>query len=184
MSSDAAAFCVSNSFAKSVRLTEDCAAPFPVRRLTNIEHLCGETGVLPGIYVQTGGCMSVLKGRDFLKLLDFEPSEIEALLNLSAKLKEEKKSGIPHRLCEGKNLALIFEKTSTRTRCAFEVAARDLGMGVTVLDTAGSQIGKKKALQIRRVCFRGCLTVLSTGDMRKVKWKNWRSIPLCRFSTV
>ena len=146
MSSDAAAFCVSNSFAKSVRLTEDCAAPFSVRRLTNIEHLCGETGVLPGIYVQTGGCMSVLKGRDFLKLLDFEPSEIEALLNLSAKLKEEKKSGIPHRLCEGKNLALIFEKTSTRTRCAFEVAARDLGMGVTVLDTAGSQIGKKESI--------------------------------------
>ena len=90
--------------------------------------------------------MSVLKGRDFLKLLDFEPSEIEALLNLSAKLKEEKKSGIPHRLCEGKNLALIFEKTSTRTRCAFEVAARDLGMGVTVLDTAGSQIGKKESI--------------------------------------
>lgn len=146
MSSGAAAFCVSNSLAKSVRLTEDCAAPFSVRRLTNIEHLCGETGVLPGIYVQTGGCMSVLKGRDFLKLLDFEPSEIEALLNLSAKLKEEKKSGIPHRLCEGKNLALIFEKTSTRTRCAFEVAARDLGMGVTVLDTAGSQIGKKESI--------------------------------------
>ena len=90
--------------------------------------------------------MSVLKGRDFLKLLDFEPSEIEALLNLSAKLKEEKKSGIPHRLCEGKNLALIFEKTSTRTRRAFEVAARDLGMGVTVLDTAGSQIGKKESI--------------------------------------
>lgn len=150
MSSDAAAFCVSNSFAKSVRLTEDCAAPFSVRRLTNIEHLCGETGVLPGIYVQTGGCMSVLKGRDFLKLLDFEPSEIEALLNLSAKLKEEKKSGIPHCLCEGKNLALIFEKTSTRTRCAFEVAARDLGMGVTVLDTAGSQIGKKESIADKR----------------------------------
>lgn len=86
-----------------------------------------------------------LKGRDFLTLLDYTPEEIAYLLDLSAKLKEKKKAGIPHRLCEGKNIALIFEKTSTRTRCSFEVAARDLGMGTTYLDPAASQIGKKES---------------------------------------
>ncbi len=90
--------------------------------------------------------MISLKGRDFLKLLDFTPAEIEGLLDLSADLKEKKKKGIPHRLCEGKNVALIFEKTSTRTRCAFEVAAHDLGMGTTYLDPTGSQIGKKESI--------------------------------------
>ena len=86
-----------------------------------------------------------LKGRDFLTLLDYTPEEIAYLLDLSAKLKEKKKAGIPHRLCEGKNIALIFEKTSTRTRCSFEVAARDLGMSTTYLDPAASQIGKKES---------------------------------------
>lgn len=90
--------------------------------------------------------MTDLKGRDFLKLLDYTPEEIDALIELAAELKEKKKKGIPHRLCEGKNIALIFEKTSTRTRCAFEVAARDLGMGVTYLDPTGSQIGKKETI--------------------------------------
>ena len=87
-----------------------------------------------------------LQGKSFLKLLDFTPAEIEGLINLAAELKAKKKAGIPHKLCEGKNIALIFEKTSTRTRCAFEVAARDLGMGVTYLDPAGSQIGKKESI--------------------------------------
>lgn len=87
-----------------------------------------------------------LKGRDFLKLLDFSGEEIESLIDLAAELKAKKKAGIPHRLCEGKNIVLIFEKTSTRTRCSFEVAARDLGMGVTYLDPAGSQIGKKESI--------------------------------------
>ena len=87
-----------------------------------------------------------LKGKDFLKLLDFTPEEIEGLIDLAAELKAKKKQGIPHRLCEGKNIALIFEKTSTRTRCAFEVAAHDLGMGVTYLDPSGSQIGKKESI--------------------------------------
>ena len=90
--------------------------------------------------------MVSLKGRSFLKLLDYTPEEIEYLLDLAAKLKDEKKKGIPHRLCEGKNVALIFEKTSTRTRCAFEVACRDLGAGVTYLDPSGSQIGKKESI--------------------------------------
>ena len=89
---------------------------------------------------------SKLKGRDFLKLLDFEPSEIEYLIELASELKAQKKKGIPHKLHEGKNIALIFEKTSTRTRCAFEVAAHDLGMGVTYLDPQGSQIGKKESI--------------------------------------
>lgn len=90
--------------------------------------------------------MSDLWGKDFLKLLDFKPSEIEMLLDLSSELKAKKKNGIKHNICDGKNLALIFEKTSTRTRCAFEVAARDLGMGVTYLDSNGSQIGKKESI--------------------------------------
>ena len=87
-----------------------------------------------------------LKGKDFLKLLDFTPAEIEYLIDLAAELKDKKKKGIPHKFCEGKNIALIFEKTSTRTRCSFEVAAYDLGMGVTYLDPAGSQIGKKESI--------------------------------------
>lgn len=87
-----------------------------------------------------------LKGRHFLKLLDFTPEEINYLLDLSAELKYKKKNGIPHRTCEGKNVALIFEKTSTRTRCAFEVAAADLGMHPVYLDPQGSQIGKKESI--------------------------------------
>jgi len=87
-----------------------------------------------------------LKNRSFLTLLDYTPEEISGLLELSAKLKAKKKQGIPHRLCEGKNIALIFEKTSTRTRCAFEVAAADLGMTAVYLDPSGSQIGKKESI--------------------------------------
>jgi ornithine carbamoyltransferase len=87
-----------------------------------------------------------LKGKDFLKLLDYTPEEITELLDLSADLKAKKKAGIPHRVHEGKNVALIFEKTSTRTRCAFEVAAMDLGMGCTYLGPSGSQIGHKESI--------------------------------------
>ena len=87
-----------------------------------------------------------LKNRHFLKLLDFTPAEIESLLALSAELKAKKKAGIPHRLCEGKSIALVFEKTSTRTRCAFEVAAADLGMHPVYLDPKSSQMGKKESI--------------------------------------
>ena len=87
-----------------------------------------------------------LKGRDFLKLLDYSGEEILQLLDLAAELKAQKKSGVPHMLCEGKSVALIFEKTSTRTRCAFEVAAHDLGMHPVYLDPSGSQIGKKESI--------------------------------------
>ncbi len=88
-----------------------------------------------------------LKGRNFLKLLDFTPEEILYLIDLAADLKEKKKQGISHDSLTGKNIALIFEKTSTRTRCSFEVAAHDLGMHVTYLDPSGSQIGKKESIK-------------------------------------
>ena len=87
-----------------------------------------------------------LKGKSFLKLLDFTPDEINCLIDLAADLKQKKKDGIPHKLCEGKSIALIFEKTSTRTRCAFEVAANDLGMHPVYLDPKSSQIGKKESI--------------------------------------
>ncbi len=90
--------------------------------------------------------MNFLKGKDFLKLLDFSSEEIEKLIDLAADLKAKKKNGEAHDYCKGKNIALIFEKTSTRTRCSFEVAAHDLGMGVTYLDPTGSQIGKKESI--------------------------------------
>lgn len=87
-----------------------------------------------------------LKGRDFLTLKDFTPEEIRYMLDVSKELKEKKKNGVVEKPFEGKNIALIFEKTSTRTRCSFEVAAHDLGMGVTYLDPKGSQIGKKESI--------------------------------------
>ena len=87
-----------------------------------------------------------LQGKHFLRLLDLTPEEIQGLLDLASELKHQKKNGIPHALFPGKNIALIFEKTSTRTRCAFEVAAHDLGMHATYLDPSGSQIGKKESI--------------------------------------
>ena len=87
-----------------------------------------------------------LKGRDFLTLLDYTPEEIAYLVDLAAELKAKKKAGVLHDVLRGKNVALIFEKTSTRTRCSFEVAAHDLGMGSTYLDPTGSQIGEKESI--------------------------------------
>lgn len=89
---------------------------------------------------------TAFKGRDFLTLLDFTPSEIEELLDIAADLKNKKKSGIVHDYHKGKNIVLIFEKTSTRTRCSFEVAAHDLGVGTTYLDPKSSQVGKKESI--------------------------------------
>lgn len=88
-----------------------------------------------------------LSGRHFLKLLDFTPDEIRYLIDLSAQFKNLKLTGTPHRYLEGKNIVLLFEKTSTRTRCAFEVAGMDLGMGVTYLDPGSSQMGKKESIE-------------------------------------
>ena len=90
--------------------------------------------------------MGSLKGRDFLKLLDYTPEEINQLLSVAIGLKKKKHAGEPHRYLEGKQIAIIFEKDSTRTRCSFEVAARDLGMGVTYLGPTGSQMGKKETI--------------------------------------
>ena len=87
-----------------------------------------------------------MKGRNFLKLLDYTPAEIMKLIDLAADLKQKKKAGIPHKMCEGKNIVLLFEKDSTRTRCAFEVAGADLGMSVTYLGPSGSQMGKKESI--------------------------------------
>ena len=87
-----------------------------------------------------------MKGKHFLKLLDLSPEQIEALLTSAADFKAKKEKGIPHRLCEGKNIVLLFEKDSTRTRCAFEVAGADLGMSVTYLGPSGSQMGKKESI--------------------------------------
>ena len=88
-----------------------------------------------------------LKGRDFLTLKDYTPEEILYLIDLAQEYKQKKHAGIPHDTLKGKNVALIFEKTSTRTRCSFEVAAHDLGMGTTYLDPSGSQIGKKESIK-------------------------------------
>ena len=87
-----------------------------------------------------------MKGKSLLKLLDFTPAEIVEFLDLSADFKAKKKAGIPHRIHEGKNIVLLFEKDSTRTRCAFEVAGADLGMSVTYLGPSGSQMGKKESI--------------------------------------
>ena len=87
-----------------------------------------------------------MKGKHFLKLLDLTPEEISQLLASAADFKAKKKAGIPHKLCEGKNIVLLFEKDSTRTRCAFEVAGADLGMSVTYLGPSGSQMGKKESI--------------------------------------
>lgn len=88
-----------------------------------------------------------LSGRNFLKLLDFTSEEILSLVDLAQELKEKKHAGVLHKELEGKNIVLLFEKTSTRTRCSFEVAGHDLGMGVTYLDPAGSQIGNKESIE-------------------------------------
>ncbi|MCI5838953.1 MAG: ornithine carbamoyltransferase [Peptoniphilaceae bacterium] len=87
-----------------------------------------------------------LRGRNFLKLLDFTSEDIRYLLDLSKNFKDLKRCGVPHKYLEGKNIVLLFEKTSTRTRCAFEVAGHDLGMGVTYLDPSGSQMGHKESI--------------------------------------
>ena len=88
-----------------------------------------------------------LSGRNFLKLLDFTSEEILSLVDLAQELKEKKHAGILHKELEGKNIVLLFEKTSTRTRCSFEIAGHDLGMGVTYLDAAGSQMGNKESIE-------------------------------------
>ena len=116
-----------------------------------------------------------LKGRNLLKMMDFTPEEILYLVDLSAELKEKKHQGIMHDSLVGKNIALIFEKTSTRTRCSFEVAAHDLGMHVTYLDPSGSQIGKKEVFRIPHVFWDVCLMESNIADSDRRLWKNWQN---------
>lgn len=118
-----------------------------------------------------------LKGRSFLTLLDFTPEEITGLIDLAADLKAQKKSSIPHDTLHGKSIALIFEKTSTRTRCSFEVAAYDLGMHVTYLDPTGSQIGKRSPSRTPRASSAGSMTVSSTAASARVSSRSWQSTP-------
>ena len=115
-----------------------------------------------------------LKGRDFLKLLDFTSEDIEHLLDVAATLKKMKKAGVPHRYLEGKNIVLLFEKTSTRTRCSFEVGAYDLGMNVTYLDSAGSQVSKRNPSPILPACSAVSSTASSIAVLARA-W--WRSLP-------
>ena len=120
----------------------------------------------------------------FLKLLDFTPAEIQQFLDTAADLKAKKKAGIPHKYLEGKNVALIFEKTSTRTRCAFEVAAQDLGMGSTYLGPTGSQIGMKESSLTPPASWAGCMTASSTAALVRIWWRSWLSTPVCPCSTA
>ena len=125
-----------------------------------------------------------LKGRNFLKLLDYTPEEMEYLLDLAAELKEKKKNGILVDTLRGKNVALIFEKTSTRTRCSFEVAAHDLGMGTTYLDPSGSQIGKKESIADTAAFWEECMRELNIVDMDRILWKNLQNMLEFRYGMV
>lgn len=125
-----------------------------------------------------------LTNRSFLKLLDYTSDEIEGLLDLAADLKAKKKAGVRHDALRGKNIALIFEKTSTRTRCSFEVAAHDLGMEVTYLDPSGSQIGKKSPSPTPPGCWAGCSTASNTAATASRSWKTSPTTPVCRSGTA
>ena len=125
-----------------------------------------------------------LKNRSFLKLLDYTPAEIEQLLDLAADLKAKKKAGIAHDQLHGKNIALIFEKTSTRTRCSFEVAAHDLGMQVTYLDRRAARSAKRSPLPTPPGCWAACLTASSTAVTASRSWRTWPTTPGCRCGTA
>jgi len=128
--------------------------------------------------------MNGFYNKHFLKLLDFTPAEISSLLELSASLKAMKKAGIPHRYCEGKSIALVFEKTSTRTRCAFEVAAADLGMHPVIWIPRVLRLAKKKVLLTPPVFWAACLTGSNTVVSVRKLWKNWLNTPVFRFGMV
>ena len=126
-----------------------------------------------------------LSGRPFLRLLDFSTEEIEYLLKLSKNFKDMKRTGTPHRYLEGKNIVLLFQKTSTRTRCAFEVGAMDLGMGVTYLDPGSSQMGKKESIEdTARVLGRMSTTASSSAASPRPTWRIWPRTPACPCGTA
>ncbi len=125
-----------------------------------------------------------LKNRNFLKLLDYTPAEIQHLIDLAITLKADKKAGREKKTLVGKNIALIFEKTSTRTRCAFEVGAFDQGAQVTYLGPSGSQIGHKESMKdTARACWVVCMTASNTAVMGRISSRSWASMLACRSGT-
>lgn len=125
-----------------------------------------------------------LSGRSFLKLLDLTTEEIEYLLKLSKNFKDMKRAGVPHRYLEGKNIVLLFQKTSTRTRCAFEVGGMDLGMGVTYLDPGSSQMGKKESIETPPAFSAACMTASSSVALPRTTSKSLPLSPACPCGTV
>ncbi len=125
-----------------------------------------------------------LKGRSFLTLKDFTAEEIEYLIDLAAELKEKKKQGVPVDTLKGRNVALIFEKTSTRTRCSFEVAAHDLGMGTTYLDPKGSRSARKRVSVTLPGFWEESMTELNTADSDRRSWKSWQNTQVCLCGTA
>jgi ornithine carbamoyltransferase len=130
------------------------------------------------------GTMSAFYQKHFLKLLDFTPAEITALLELAAKLKADKKNGIEVQKLAGKNIALIFEKDSTRTRCSFEVAAFDQGARVTYLGPAAARLAIKSRSKTPPACSGGCTTAFSIAATARKWWRPWRNMPACRYGTA
>ena len=124
-----------------------------------------------------------LTGRSFLKELDFTVAEWQSLLTLAADLKAEKKAGRERQRLAGRNIALIFEKASTRTRCAFEVAAHDQGAHVTYLDPSGSHFGHKESVGTPRACWDACTTGSSTAASPRRPSRRWPSTPAYRCGT-
>ncbi len=125
-----------------------------------------------------------LSGRSFLKLLDLTTEEIEYLLKLSKNFKDMKRAGVPHRYLEGKNIVLLFQKTSTRTRCAFEVGGMDLGMGVTYLDPGSSQMGKKESIEDTAVFSAACMMASSSVALPRTTSRSSLLSPACPCGTA
>ena len=125
-----------------------------------------------------------LKGRNFLTLKDFTPEEITYMIDLAADLKAKKKAGELHEYYRGKNIALIFEKTSTRTRCSFEVAAHDLGMGSTYLDPTGSRSERRRASQILQEFSEECMRESSTVASVRILLRSLRSMQVYQYGMV
>ena len=125
-----------------------------------------------------------LSGRHFLRLLDFSTEEIEYLLKLSKNFKDMKRAGVPHRYLEGKNIVLLFQKTSTRTRCAFEVGAMDLGMGVTYLDPNSSQMGKKESIEDTARVLGRFYDASSSAALLRPTSRTWLPTLACRCGTA
>jgi len=125
-----------------------------------------------------------IHNRSLLSLMHHSERELQYLLDLSRDLKRAKYSGTERQHLKGKNIALIFEKTSTRTRCAFEVAAYDQGANVTYIDLNSSQIGHKESMKDTARCSGGCTTPSSTAGSGRRSSRSWRSTPACRSTTA